>query len=362
MAMTYLGENLVFIISQPRAGSTLLQRILGSHSEIAISSEPWLMLHPVYGTREQGITAEYSADWAARGVNEFLENYTDGPEVYDDGIRAFAQTVYFNAMARGNGRYFVDKTPRYLMILKDLLRLFPQAKFVFLLRNPLSVLASVVNSQVSHDLYTLERFREELLDGPQAMLKAMQELGEQAIKVRYEEFVTEPEKHTARVCAAIGVEYEPAMLNYSESVPVKGFMQDRTGIDQHERPSDTRIESWQQLLTDAQQVHFAQSYLRTLDRNAIEQLGYSYDELSDAIRAAAERHRGGRIMLPWKVALLHPDEAKGLDQVMITRYRNIRDRGIIIANLFVIKSLIKGMWRACKIIFGRADFDAERHK
>jgi hypothetical protein len=354
MAMTYLGENLVFIISQPRAGSTLLQRILGSHSEIAISSEPWLMLHPVYGTREQGITAEYSADWAARGVNEFLENYTDGPEVYDDGIRAFAQTVYFNAMARANGRYFVDKTPRYLMILEDLLRLFPQAKFVFLLRNPLSVLASVVNSQVSHDLYTLERFREELLDGPQAMLKAMQELGEQAIEVRYEEFVTAAEKHTARVCAAIGVEYEPAMLNYSESEPVKGFMQDRTGIDQHERPSDSRIESWQQLLTDAQQTHFAQSYLRALGRDTVEQLGYSYDELNDAVRAAAERNRGGRITIPWRIAILHPQDAKGLDQLMISRYRNIRDHGPLMGNLLVVRSFLMGLGRAFGFMFGRS--------
>ncbi|MGI9290615.1 MAG: sulfotransferase, partial [Gammaproteobacteria bacterium] len=100
MAMPYLGENLVFIISQPRSGSTLLQRILGAHTEIAISSEPWIMLHPVYGLREQGISTDYSADWAVRGVTEFLDNYTDGQEVYDDGIRAFAQTIYLNAMAK----------------------------------------------------------------------------------------------------------------------------------------------------------------------------------------------------------------------------------------------------------------------
>jgi hypothetical protein len=37
-------NDLVFIISQPRAGSTLLQRILDSHSKVCSPPEPWVML------------------------------------------------------------------------------------------------------------------------------------------------------------------------------------------------------------------------------------------------------------------------------------------------------------------------------
>jgi hypothetical protein len=354
MSMSYLGDNLIFIISQPRAGSTLLQRILGSHSAIAISSEPWLMLHPVYGTRDKGIETDYSADWAARGLNEFLENYTDGPQVYDDGIRAFAQTIYFNAMAKGDGRWFIDKTPRYLLILDDLLRLFPQAKFVFLLRNPMSVLSSLVNTQVNHDLYTLERFREELLDGPKNMLAAIEKLGDQATVVRYEEFVLAPEKESARLCAEFGIDYEQGMVDYAESEPVKGFMQDRTGIHQHDRPSDTRIESWRQMLTDAQQIHFAQHYLRDLGRETVEKLGYSYDELNDAIRAAAERNRSGRVLLPWRVALLHPQDLRGRDQQAVTLYRNTRDHGALLGHLKTIAAFWGGAWKSLKFMFGRS--------
>ncbi len=167
----YLGENLIFIISLPRSGSTLLQRILGGHPEVTSTSEPWIMLHPAYGRRTEGIRTDYGADWAALGVNEFLEHYTDGPEVYDDAIRAFARTLYTNAMQRGGGSRFLDKTPRYVMIVDDLIRLFPAARFIFLLRNPLSVLSSLVNTQVNHDLWTLERFSDELLDGPEAILR-----------------------------------------------------------------------------------------------------------------------------------------------------------------------------------------------
>ena len=60
----YLGENLVFIISQPKAGSTLLQRLLAGHPDIQTSAETWLMLHPVYGLRTRGVAADFNANWA----------------------------------------------------------------------------------------------------------------------------------------------------------------------------------------------------------------------------------------------------------------------------------------------------------
>ena len=56
------GENLIFIISQPRAGSTLLQRILGGHPEIHTAAEPWIMLHPLYALKSKGCSAEYNAE------------------------------------------------------------------------------------------------------------------------------------------------------------------------------------------------------------------------------------------------------------------------------------------------------------
>ena len=48
-----------FIISQPRAGSTLLQRLLATHPQIQTIGEPWLAIPFVYALREKGVTAEY---------------------------------------------------------------------------------------------------------------------------------------------------------------------------------------------------------------------------------------------------------------------------------------------------------------
>ena len=65
----FLGEGLIFIISQPRAGSTLLQRMLSGHPDIATAAEPWLLLHPLYGLRQHGIQAEYNSQWAFKAVS-----------------------------------------------------------------------------------------------------------------------------------------------------------------------------------------------------------------------------------------------------------------------------------------------------
>ena len=117
MSDKYYGHDLIFIISMPRSGSTLLQRVLAGHPDVGASSEPWIMLHQAYARRSSGIVADYGADWAALGVNEFVEHYTDGDDAYDDGVRAFAQSIYGNAMQRAAVTRFIDKTPRYVMIV-----------------------------------------------------------------------------------------------------------------------------------------------------------------------------------------------------------------------------------------------------
>ena len=347
----YLGDNLIFIISLPRSGSTLLQRVLGGHDEVVTSSEPWIMLHPVYGRRDKGITTEYSADWAALGVNEFLEHYTDGPDVYDDGIRAFANTIYSNAIQKGGGTRFIDKTPRYVMIIDELLRLFPEAKFIFLIRNPLAVLSSIVNTQIAHDLWTLERFSDELLAGPAAILGAIEKLGDKAITVRYEDFVMAPEKSLEHVCSLLELNYEPGMLEYDNSAEIAGFMQDRTGIHQHSRPEKSRTESWRDLLSDPQQLHFAQSYLLALGRETVDALGYSYDELTEAVRSAAERNRSKEKIFPWHVAIKHTKQLGGRDQLAISSYHNHRDYGPVKASIRTAQDFCKGLWRSIAFVF-----------
>jgi hypothetical protein len=361
MSEKYLGENLIFILSLPRSGSTMLQRVLAGHSEVSTSSEPWIMLHPSYGRGAKHYHADYDPDWAQLGVDEFLENYTDGPDVYDDGIRAFAQTIYANALAKGGGTYFLDKTPRYILIVDDLIELFPKAKFIFLIRNPLSILSSIVNTQINHDLTTLERFSNELLRGPSGLLSGIKALGDKAIVLHYESFVENPEEGLKKLCGQLGLSFDPAMLEYSKSPEVRGFMQDRTGINQHDRPTNSRAESWKKMLGDYQQLDFAQGYLRDLGRDTVEELGYSYDDLMDPVRESINRTRK-TFILPWNIAILTPGQKLGRAQNYVFKYRYIRDRGPVVGRVLAAFYYISGIFRVFKFVFGTSKNVGDRSR
>ena len=127
-----LGENLIFLISQPRAGSTLLQRILSGHLEIGTTSEPWVMLYPVYALRHTGISADFNFFIARRGLEDFLNILPEGEDHYIQALRSMALVLYNAARETQGVERFLDKTPRYYYIIPELYRIFPSAKFIFL--------------------------------------------------------------------------------------------------------------------------------------------------------------------------------------------------------------------------------------
>ena len=73
---------------------------------------------------------------------EFLPN--DNNPFYKREFRNFVSKIYSNHK-NTNNKLFLDKSPRYYHILNDLLEIFPDSKFIILLRNPLAVLSSLLN-------------------------------------------------------------------------------------------------------------------------------------------------------------------------------------------------------------------------
>ena len=55
-------QHLIFLISLPRSGSTLLQRIIGGHKDIHTTAEPWLMLHPFHALKAEKIKSQLLKD------------------------------------------------------------------------------------------------------------------------------------------------------------------------------------------------------------------------------------------------------------------------------------------------------------
>lgn len=304
---TFDGESLIFLISQPRAGSTLLQRLLGGHEEVVTSAEPWLMLPPVYWQRDAGVTTDYDHHWAHVGADDFLTHYAGGNATRDAAVRAYADVLYGCALARARAerpavRRFLDKTPRYYLIIPDLLRLFPRARFVFLLRNPLAVLTSMLETWMPYGFWPhLAERRDDLLRAPALLRDGIAAAGDRAVTVRYEALVSAPDATLQTVCAALGLPWDPTLTDYGRHAAPRGSLGDPTGVNQFSRPSAEGLDKWRDSAERAQTRHFLTRYLDDLGAPLLADLGYDYAALADAVAAVPLRRR--EPIVPWTTAL-----------------------------------------------------------
>jgi hypothetical protein len=301
MTQRFLGESLIFIISQPRTGSTLLQRVLAGNPKVLTSAEPWLMLHPLYALKNKGMEAEYNATNAYNGLHDFLNNYVGGEETYLQGISELARVLYSDALARAGKTIFLDKTPRYYYIIPELFRIFPKAKFIFLVRNPLAVLASVIDLWVGEDATFICKYTNDLLLAPKLIIAGRELLGEKALSVRYEDLVTNPADTLNALCQHLDLDFNPDMLNYGEREVPKGRWGDTVEINKHTAPVKDRLDIWKSMVEKEQTRHFAQEYLKNLGCEVVEKLGYQYADLDQALQAA--RPLPMSAVIPWKIAI-----------------------------------------------------------
>ena len=321
------GSGLVFLISQPRAGSTLLQRILAVHSQITTVSEPWVMLHPLYALRTTGHNAEYDAKLAYMALQSFLSEGRLPVDAYDDALRAFAAVLYGEYLARSGKSLFLDKTPRYYFIVADLHRLFPDARFVFLVRNPLAVLASLVFTWTKSNWCQLCAFRHDLLSAPHAILNGINTVdGCQVLS--YEELVTRPEDTVRRLCSGLGIGFEQDMIEYGASIDGRFRLGDQGTVYQQTGPVSSSLENWIRLGARAQTRRFALEYLAALGPTTISDLGYSWGNLHAGIAAIKPYVREPTVSL--STVLTAPDQWPSLQRWQyeaVVRFQRYRQRG-----------------------------------
>lgn len=273
------NNNLIFLISQPRAGSTLIQRILGCHGEIYTTSEPWIMLHPLYALKEKGIETEYSCELALKGLSDFLSPMENGRALYLENMRTMYGNLYSERLRLSGKQYFLDKTPRYYFIIEELHELFPDAKFIFLIRNPLAVLSSILKTWVHEDWFKLGVFGYDLLEAPDYLLKGMRKLGASGLCLHYEQVLLEPEREIRKVCDYLGIEFKREMIDYGNFGLPKWDYGDQGTVYEKSRPDPLHADQWLESLKDPGLWRFFREYLDYLGEEKIHEMGYSFREL-----------------------------------------------------------------------------------
>lgn len=196
-----------FLVGAERSGTTLLRLMLTHHPQIRCLLESSYLVD--YLTPEGGepdgktVREQLSADRVAQH-----SGFSLAPgESFVDAARAF---VANDSEASGKGIFGATIHRR----LPTILQLWPQARFVNLIRDPRDVAPSVVAMGWSGNTWHGSRFwLEAQRDAQQLFTQLEPGFG---LKIRFEDLVAEPVATLTKICEFLGCAYDPAMLSYPE--------------------------------------------------------------------------------------------------------------------------------------------------
>jgi hypothetical protein len=204
----------VFILGFFRSGTTLLEVVLEGHPNIVSLEE-----------NESLIDA----------VNEFmqrpedLERFAVASPATLERLRAAYWRRVAVAGADVMGKMFVDKNPLNSLKLPLIARLFPNAKILFACRDPRDVVLSCFRHRFKmsapvYELLTLEGTANYYAAVMQTIVRLSPLLALDICLVRHEDVVTEFAREMKRICAFLGIEWDPAMGDFALRTKNRGAL------------------------------------------------------------------------------------------------------------------------------------------
>jgi len=256
----------IFIIGANRSGTTLLRLMLNAHSRIAIPEEATYFRSHYDGTPiEQWRAPTLSPAAYTALVEDFVtQTATVHPELDAPALinrilndaphdlrRPYQLTLEAWARTTGKARWG-EKTPGNLFYVDVLKEMFPDAYFLYVVRDPRAGVASMMNAPFFADdvVFNAMSRRKHAEVGPQLLRTHV--APDHWMIVRYEDLTTHPEDTLLRICAFVGESYEPTMLQYHRTAAaymkedaVSSFNAAAT------RPVTTaRIDAWRDQLSE----------------------------------------------------------------------------------------------------------------
>jgi thioester reductase-like protein len=219
-AQVSVGRPPVFLLSAPRAGSTLLRVLLGGHPAIFAPPELHLLRFPDLRARRERLGPQMlhlGLEQALIGLGSSAEAARATTEAWEREA-APVQAAYEALLA--SGRVLVDKSPSYAFdpaVLRRAERMFAGARYVLLQRHPDPVRASFARLRMGR-LFDLPSG---LPEGEAAWAVAARHLRAFAATidparvhhVRHEDLLRDPEGELRALAAFLGLPFDPAMLS-----------------------------------------------------------------------------------------------------------------------------------------------------
>ncbi|HBS25539.1 MAG TPA: sulfotransferase [Gammaproteobacteria bacterium] len=207
MTPTKLFNNQpIFLVGAERSGTTLLRLMLDHHPELAFHFE-----------------FEFSVDQMRDGKFPAVQDYIEyletdrifhASELSIDASLDYPQLIqsFLQQWQDKSGKQFVGATVH--RDFNRLLKIWPDAKFIHLIRDPRDVARSCVAMNWAGNTYAgVDKWieAEQVWDDLSLTLAP-----ESQIELHFESLVTNPVSCLTELCEFIGTKYDPAMFSYAE--------------------------------------------------------------------------------------------------------------------------------------------------
>lgn len=279
----------VFLLSLPRSGSTLLQRLLAARQGGAIvtRSEPWIVLPFCQGFYEEEAITAYQQDLSHAAIDEFLsEQGMDRIQL----MRGCLDSIYAR-YATGSSRYFLDKTPRYILVTECLMKLYPDARYIVLWRNPLACLASQSNTWKQGRFY-LGNVMNDYHEGLLGLLSVAENEAIKKIEVRYEDLVENISEEVNRIFEFLDLDRDDEVNTNYKNIQLKGEFGDPLRDKKYQSVTNASLSTWEEFFSTPLRYFWAKKYLDWIGQDRLARMGYDLSEIES--RLSIRRYSGFR--------------------------------------------------------------------
>lgn len=285
-----MDQNVLFVVGSPRSGSTLLARMIGSHSQILTRGEPHILTPLAHlGYYAKVDKAPYDAVLAAQSIREFVAELAGGEQDYIDACRAYADTLYLRYLSSApDKRYFLDKTPAYSLVLDFITKIYPHSKYVVLTRHPLAIFSSYAESFFDSDYHAAHDYNPITERYVPALAKFLRERKAPIYHVVYEQLVADPEPVLKRIFEFLEVPHEPGAVNYGDHAYAGKGLGDPIGVARYSRPSTASLHKWaEEVAADPARLALCRNIVAKLDPDDLEIWGHPLETFWRPLEAVA---------------------------------------------------------------------------
>lgn len=221
-----MHNNLFFIVGVGRSGTTLIRLMLNSHPDVAIPYETHFITNYIgqldsYGPLSVAsnldrligdlLKEDLLSKWDKVPTLEEVKGQLGSDPTLSDVIDAI-----YVCYARAHGKkYWGDKSD-YLDRMHDINALFPNTKFIHIVRDGRDVAQSVLKMDWGPNdiIEAAEWWRDHVRLG-RCMGKMLPP--DRYMEIRYEDLVLDTESNLRRICEFLGIPYSDKMLEYHKS-------------------------------------------------------------------------------------------------------------------------------------------------